>query len=277
LKFSGLSSNFKIFSGNIENAVATIINNERYILYDPRLLEFTDQASGNYWSSMSILAHEIGHHLSGHTLTRKGSNPKDELEADKYSGFILYKLGATLSDATNAIMTLGSETGSTTHPPKSERIEAITKGWNEASSQISTSAIPPINDIDSDIVGLEFTMDDFHKEEDLLQYYDGYSEYELGPFVGYIISNTIQNKDDMRFIIEISQLPSKSNIEIPSMFKKNKRVEIMVHEPANAPNAKIGYLEEVLKPGNKLQFKVYQEGNFGFPFASYIKLLKRDK
>lgn len=86
LKFSGLSSNFKIYSANIDNAVAIIVNGKRYILYDPNLLAHTDQNSGSYWSSMSILAHEIGHHLAGHTITNKGSNPPDELEADKYSG-----------------------------------------------------------------------------------------------------------------------------------------------------------------------------------------------
>ncbi|MCP9809300.1 hypothetical protein KBY58_07625 [Cyanobium sp. HWJ4-Hawea] len=143
LKFSGLASNFKIYSSSIDNAIATIIDNERYILYDPKLLSYTDSKSGSYWSSMSILAHEIGHHLSGHTITSKGSNPKDELEADKYSGFVLYKLGATLEDATNAIRTLGSETGSTTHPPKSERIKAIAQGWNEASQTRYNGAIPP--------------------------------------------------------------------------------------------------------------------------------------
>jgi hypothetical protein len=76
LKFSGLSSNFKIYSASIDNAIATIIDNKRYILYDPKLLSYTDSKSGSYWSSMSILAHEIGHHLSGHTITSKGSIQK---------------------------------------------------------------------------------------------------------------------------------------------------------------------------------------------------------
>jgi hypothetical protein len=143
LKFSGLASNFKIYAANIDNAVATIIDNKRYILYDPRLLSYTDQQSGSYWSSMSILAHEIGHHLSGHTLTNKGSNPPDEIEADKYSGFILYKLGASLSQATKAIQSLGSDIGSTTHPAKSDRIKAISKGWNEANQTRYNGAIPP--------------------------------------------------------------------------------------------------------------------------------------
>lgn len=158
LKFSGLSSNFKIYAASIDNAVATIINNKRYILYDPKLLSYTDQQSGSYWSSMSILAHEIGHHLSGHTITNKGSNPHDELEADKYSGFILYKLGASLIQATRAIQTLGSDVGSGTHPAKSERIRAISDGWNEANQTRYNGAIPPPPNDNASSFG-EYTVD----------------------------------------------------------------------------------------------------------------------
>lgn len=144
LRFSGLSSNFKVFGASIKNAVATIINGERYIFYDPILLSYSDNQSGSYWSSMSILAHEIGHHLSGHTLLYNGSNPyQEELEADKYSGFILYKLGASLNQAIAAIIVLGSEQASNTHPSKADRIKAISSGWNEANQQRFDSALPP--------------------------------------------------------------------------------------------------------------------------------------
>src|SRR5690554_5349393 len=85
--FSGLPLNFKIYRANINNAVATIINDERYILYDSRLLDFANKQSDSFWSSISILAHEIGHHLSGHTLSQLTDNHKSELEADEFSGF----------------------------------------------------------------------------------------------------------------------------------------------------------------------------------------------
>ena len=158
LEFSGVEPNFKIYSASINNAIATIIDNQRYILYDPNLLSSTDKYSGHYWSSMSILAHEIGHHLSGHTISGKGSNPHDELVADKYSGFVLYKLGATLSQATSAMLTLASETGSVTHPAKNLRIQAIENGWNDAFNQRYKGAIPPPpNDKASDYY--EFTTE----------------------------------------------------------------------------------------------------------------------
>ena len=88
----------------------------------------------NYWASVSILAHEIGHHLNGHSLMPGGSRPSLELEADKFSGFVLATLGASLEDSQVAINKLVSDEGSLTHPPKSARLAAIANGWHESSS-----------------------------------------------------------------------------------------------------------------------------------------------
>ncbi|WP_459926310.1 M48 family metalloprotease [Flavobacterium covae] len=143
ISYSGLPLNFEIYSGDIQNAVATMIDNKRYIIYDPKLLSFTDEYSDSYWSSISILAHEIGHHLSGHTLNNNISNHDIELQADKFSGFVLYKMGATQEQATNAMNLLGSEVDSESHPNKRRRIQAILDGWNEASKQRYQGAIPP--------------------------------------------------------------------------------------------------------------------------------------
>lgn len=271
VKFTGISPNFKIFGASINNAVATIINNERYILYDPELLSYTDYKSNSYWASMSILAHEIGHHLSGHTLNHVGSNYKDELEADKYSGFILFKLGASLSEATNAINMLGSNTASQTHPSKKDRIDAITQGWYEASQQINSSAIPPRNEMYDQLVGLEFYIEDFYEQE----YLEYCKNREVGNFIGYIISKTNKTNEPKTILVELTEIRNVKNILIPEMFKTGKRVEILLNEPYYAPNATRGYFEDILIPGSKILFKVCQEGNAGYPYLSYVQLLRR--
>lgn len=143
LSYSGISSNFEIYKADIENAVATIIENQRYILYDERLFDYTDKSTKSRWSSISILAHEIGHHLSGHTLNSSSDQIKSELEADKFSGFVLYKMGASLEDASKAIDLLGTYSDTETHPSKSTRIQAIKEGWNEANRQRYEAALPP--------------------------------------------------------------------------------------------------------------------------------------
>jgi hypothetical protein len=159
LKYSGLSGNFIIYGASIDNAIATIINNQRYIFYDPKLLTYSDLNSGHYWTSMSILAHEIGHHLNGHTLNEEGSNHNDELEADKFSGFVLYKLGASLTQSITAIEALGNSNDTKTHPSIEKRVNAIKQGWFEAFNQRYLGAIPPPpNDNASDYIEFNAPM-----------------------------------------------------------------------------------------------------------------------
>ena len=57
-------------------------------------------------SSSCSAASSFGHHLGGHTLVPGGSQPPIELEADRFSGFVLHKMGADLDQTTQAIRTL---------------------------------------------------------------------------------------------------------------------------------------------------------------------------
>ncbi|HEX2629076.1 MAG TPA: M48 family metalloprotease, partial [Chitinophagaceae bacterium] len=102
----------------------------RYILYGNDFLNEIDSTSNTYWASISIFAHEIGHHLCGHTLDMLGSRPDKELEADRFSGFIMYKLGATLEQAQAAMVAIGNPSYVSTHPPLPNRLAAIRNGWN---------------------------------------------------------------------------------------------------------------------------------------------------
>ena len=80
---------------------------------------------------MSVLAHEIGHHLLGHTLDPEAVRPGDELACDRYSGFILAAMGVALADARAAMEVAGDKHGTERHPPKHARLSAIDQGWNE--------------------------------------------------------------------------------------------------------------------------------------------------
>lgn len=121
---------------NINNALAIIDDGMRYILYDPEFINSISETS-NYWANMSILAHEVGHHINGHTLGASMSayeNKIQELESDEFSGFVMQKIGSTLDQATDAIASIsfsGDDTYSS-HPNKERRIRAITKGFNNA-------------------------------------------------------------------------------------------------------------------------------------------------
>ncbi|MDQ4141622.1 MAG: membrane-binding protein [Bacteroidota bacterium] len=139
----GLKPRFEVWeSTEVPNAAAVIYNGKRYILYNPRFVAEVNNAVKTDWAAVSILAHEIGHHLNGHTLIRGGSNPADELEADEFSGFVLRKMGATLQQAQAAIAALTDESYSATHPGRSSRLTAISTGWQNANGQILASSKP---------------------------------------------------------------------------------------------------------------------------------------
>jgi predicted HD phosphohydrolase len=134
----GLKPHFEIRAANVPNAAAVIQNGKRYVLYDPKFISDLNKAAGSKWAAVSILAHEIGHHLNGHTLENTGSRPEIELEADEFSGFVLRKLGSTLVEAQAAMKIAADIKASHTHPAKSDRLYAIARGWNNAAGQMAS-------------------------------------------------------------------------------------------------------------------------------------------
>lgn len=138
LNVTGLKGNFDIRSSdNVANASAILYNGGRYVLYNPAFIGSLNEATGNDWAAVSVLAHEIGHHLNGHTLGAGLSNHSNELEADEFSGYIMQRLGATLEQAETAMKLAASIAPSSTHPGREARLAAIEKGWNRASDQLT--------------------------------------------------------------------------------------------------------------------------------------------
>lgn len=131
----GLRPNFEVQQSDIYSAAATVLNGKRYIFYNPKFFDKLNEATGSEWSSISILAHEIGHHLNGHTLSGGSISPDIELEADEFSGFVLRKMGASLEEAQKAIKKMASTKDSHTHPARDKRMVAIARGWNNAVRQ----------------------------------------------------------------------------------------------------------------------------------------------
>jgi len=125
--------NFRLREQNgINNAYATIIQNMRYIVYDNDFLENLDAYAATKWASISVLAHEMGHHYYNHMVTGRGSTVPVEIEADGFSGYVMNKIGATLEQSIAAMQAIASERASATHPAKKDRLAAITRGWNAA-------------------------------------------------------------------------------------------------------------------------------------------------
>lgn len=133
VQYSGLSPNFRVVEDTeVKNAIAYIKSKKRYIRYNPSFMKRVTNSTKTDWAAISVLAHEIGHHLLGHTLRHQVSNPGDEMAADRFSGFILFQMGATLEETLKCVETEGNLHGTKTHPPRSARIEVITEGWKDA-------------------------------------------------------------------------------------------------------------------------------------------------
>lgn len=148
---AGLKPNFEIISYNVPNAAAVIQNGIRYILYNPSFISQITQQTGSEWGAWCIMAHEVGHHLNGHTLQPGGSRPPTELEADEFAGFAVQKIGGTLNQALSPYQTM-SPSGSSTHPPRADRLAAVTRGWNSAAGSGGSVKIPDSGSVPPPVV-----------------------------------------------------------------------------------------------------------------------------
>ena len=145
---------------NINNAVATSYKGIRYILYDRDFMNSVNY--GNNWGNLFVLAHEVGHHINGHSLDlvlyaanavgqqTLAQSRQDELEADEFAGFILAKLGGPLSAANEVISSFSSNRDDTysTHPSTSKRLAAAKRGYTKFSG-VQKNNISNVNSTDN--------------------------------------------------------------------------------------------------------------------------------
>lgn len=122
---------FRLLSSNVANAAALVTKGQALILVNQQFMDRVKEDSKTGFSIKAILAHEVAHHVYGHTLssTPASSRRNEELQADFFSGMVLQQMGATLDEALAAVTQIDFHTGSTTHPPKEVRKTAIVSGF----------------------------------------------------------------------------------------------------------------------------------------------------
>jgi hypothetical protein len=126
-----VQQNFKVMSTTqVGNAAAMTYQGQRYILYNPSFINDLDRVANDKWASISVLAHEIGHHALNHTIGEGGnSSHARELAADEFSGLVMAKMGASLKQAQLAMSLISDPQGSASHPGEAQRLAAIAKGY----------------------------------------------------------------------------------------------------------------------------------------------------
>ena len=127
-------------SKDTDNAEAFVERGQRYILYNSAFMREIAELTGNYWSLVAVLAHEIGHLLLFH-VEFDGRFHEFELEADRQAGFILRRMGATLEEA-QGVFRHFPESDTPTHPGRARRIQSVALGWHSGAVP-GTTAAPP--------------------------------------------------------------------------------------------------------------------------------------
>lgn len=170
----GLRNRFRLMAlQNFNNCAAVCFNNEtgqeRFIQFDRQFLENFQKRTNNKWFVTGVLAHELGHHFNGHSLDGIGSRPDKEIEADEFAGFILQKLGAKETEAESIFSFLNETDGPPTHPIKSKRYAAVSRGWNSAAGNNIWVSLLLENDADKKEIAYEALMNARNNSNPTLQ------------------------------------------------------------------------------------------------------------
>jgi len=218
----GASKNFVLTPcDKISNAVATAYKGTRYILYDREFMNLISKNT-NDWSNLFIFAHEVGHHINGHSIDlllytndvvdapSLEKSRKQELEADEFAAFVLAKLGANLSQLNNVITLISDNSDDTysTHPKRDKRLASVRIGFNKGYTQKGGKTLYTDTNIGESV---------FADEENLVKYGNWLVSKTTNddPFIddkivaygkGKIIGNNPTFKVAPRFVVKI---PSK--------------------------------------------------------------------
>lgn len=133
-KVLGIDVDISVYISKEENNCFAMIGQggRRMIVADHLFLAEVNRDAGTRWAAISILAHELGHHIAG--FGRYASSRLAELDADYWSGYILQQLGLSEDAAVKCIMRYGTEADTDSHPNKYSRAATIREGWNDGVS-----------------------------------------------------------------------------------------------------------------------------------------------
>ena len=137
------AKSFTIKESNVKNAVATVINGQRFILYNTVFLQQFKGDANTKWAAYTVLAHEIGHHLNNHNFGEKDPQKRKimELEADRFAGAVCRTLGASLEETTAGINSMNLPGETATHPIKTARVAAVANGWQRQNDLLKSNPV----------------------------------------------------------------------------------------------------------------------------------------
>lgn len=140
---AGTSRNlFASYSGTVDSASAIIADSKKYIIYNQNFFDDLAMKCDDYFAILSVLAHEIGHHFHDHNLNEK-DHFLQELEADRFAGVYLKRMGASLDEAKCALREYADDEKSDSHPAKSDRLAGLASGYAHARGPVEAPQVQP--------------------------------------------------------------------------------------------------------------------------------------
>ena len=117
----------------------SVINKQsqrRFFLYSPVFFDSVYKVTQTNLAVLSICFHELAHQFYRHPLKSSYASHFYEKQADRYSGFEMCIIGATLEQSLTAMKNFGNDAETPTHPDKSNRLAEIEKGYIDAKIKI---------------------------------------------------------------------------------------------------------------------------------------------
>ena len=141
LQTIGIPKGFNVQKGNVQGIIAVKNEDKRYIIYDEAYLNEIRRGNNGYWVERGIFAHVIAHHISNHGLTVEPGRSLTELEADKFVGMTLQKMGATSVEVIEALNMVRNIMAEDYYLENISRISATERGWNQSGGEIQQAQI----------------------------------------------------------------------------------------------------------------------------------------
>jgi hypothetical protein len=108
----------------------------RFFVYNPAFFDSVYQVTQTNYAILSICFHELAHQFYRHPLKPSYASHLYEKQADRYSGFAMAMIGATLKQSLIAMQKFGNDSISPTHPDIASRLYQIEKGFIDARIKI---------------------------------------------------------------------------------------------------------------------------------------------
>ncbi|MEO1660116.1 MAG: hypothetical protein AAFR51_03950 [Pseudomonadota bacterium] len=128
IAIAGIEPRIEIYAADIERYATAFATNrwgKKIVVYD-RSHRGWANGGGPTISDVRTFAHEIGHHVGSHVHRINYSRHEQELEADRFAGYVMARMGFSLEQSTRRFW---DYPGTKYHPGGLRRKAAVTNGW----------------------------------------------------------------------------------------------------------------------------------------------------